>query len=148
MNMFATLAGMDGLRRVPVIGRGDANGVEILPFEHVAVIAVRLGFCARLLERAGQAIFVHVADRRHVGPAPLHEGDHAVEVEPAHAAHADVAEGQAFARAERAGGDEGGKAQGGGSEGEGACFEKITTGQTKGGVTHGRTIDLLTGTGH
>ncbi len=42
-DVLAGLKGLDGDLHVPVVGRDDAHDVDVLAFEHLAVVAVRVG---------------------------------------------------------------------------------------------------------
>jgi len=66
VDIFAGLAGPDGHERVPVIGSGDGDGVDVFVFEEPANIDVRFGLRQAHLLDFGDAlagdIFVDVAD--------------------------------------------------------------------------------------
>ena len=49
VDIFARLAGPDRRQRVPVIRRRDGDGVDVLVFEHLVNIDVRLHFATVLL---------------------------------------------------------------------------------------------------
>ena len=66
VDVFAGLAGVDGGQRVPVVGRGDGDGVDVFAVEDAAVVAVAFAGVALvgdLLEDFGEVILVDVADR-------------------------------------------------------------------------------------
>ncbi len=90
VDVLAGLAGPDGGQRVPVVGRGDGDGVDFLVVEELAHVAVDPGLGAlELLDLRRSAFLrflVHVADGRHtafrqlrvfgdVGPATASDSD-------------------------------------------------------------------------
>ncbi len=64
VDVLAGLAGQDGRDRVPVVGRGDHDGVDILAVEHLAEIVVGLRLAVGRRLGPPQMRLVHVADRR------------------------------------------------------------------------------------
>src|SRR5579871_6962598 len=77
VNIFAGLAGPDRNERVPVIGRGDGDGVNIFVLEQLADVAIRfwpgephlLGVAETLVEHA----FVDVTHRSDFSPGNVRE---------------------------------------------------------------------------
>ena len=95
VDVLARLARVDGVERVPVVGRADDHSVNVLPVEELAVVVVCLRPLPRDAMGVPQPALVHVAhgDGRGVWHA------HDVAQEPAApAADADMAGGHAVAR--------------------------------------------------
>jgi hypothetical protein len=63
VNILACLAGPDRGERVPVIGRGDGDGVHRLIVEHTAQVGLGLDllFAAEVFQSFGEQPLVHVA---------------------------------------------------------------------------------------
>ena len=51
VDVFARVEGVDGDRSVPVVGRGDQNGIDLLKFQQLRVIGEALGLGGLLLAR-------------------------------------------------------------------------------------------------
>ena len=77
VNIFAGLAGPDRHQRVPVIGRGDGNGVNIFVLKQPSNVAVRFGPCQphlfRVTETLVQYAFVDIAHASDFGPRNVGE---------------------------------------------------------------------------
>ena len=122
IDIFARFAGGDGEEGVPVVGRGDDHGINVLPRQQITEVFI-LGAALEVLDAfdavklvhrfAGEhaASGVHIADRDHLGVGHLEEvvGEAAALDASADDAHGDAVVGT-FAgnrgRVEEAGGGE------------------------------------------
>src|ERR1051326_6311183 len=72
VNIFAGLAGPDRHQRVPVIGRGNGNGIDLLVFQKPANVAVRFrpsqAHLFRVAETLVQYALVDIAHASDFGP--------------------------------------------------------------------------------
>lgn len=75
VDVFAGVQRVDGATAVPVVRRGDKNGIDVLGIEQFAVVVEALRF-SRLLLRPVDAVPVDVADRGHVHLIGVHERAH------------------------------------------------------------------------
>src|SRR5262249_3535345 len=118
VDVLARVAGVDHLQGVPVVGRRDDHGVDILALEQPAIVAKLLRLAAALLGGGVHVRLVGVADSGGLAILLLEEDVwHLI----AAIAQANEAEAHAFAGAEHArGGHSGGHAADGGAGGEGA----------------------------
>ena len=124
---------MDGLHGVPMVGRGDDDGIDVFAFQEVTIIAVGCGALAGGLGGVGQAAFVGVADGRDIHVPTVSAEDHVVKVSAAHAADADHADGESFIGARDAWGA------------EDSGTEQLRQGQDAGGGGGGRLQETATG---
>jgi hypothetical protein len=85
--------------RVPMVGRGDDHGVDVLPVQQLSVIEVSLA-AADLLGRRETAL-VDVADADHLDVLRLGALDERPQVAAPHAAHADEGHPDALVGAPR-----------------------------------------------
>src|SRR5262249_15210489 len=113
-DVLLRLAGVDGLQGVPVVGRTDNDGIEVLAIEELAVFAELLGFAADLLRGEVEVGLVDVADGGDLAVLVLQEG---VEDLIAAVAQPDDPQPEAFIRAEHPAGAEGSGHGSGGAEG-------------------------------
>jgi len=96
IHIGAGLDGGDHRQGMPVIGRGDENDVQVLLFEHLAVIAVRARLLLRCLasgDEFGCALQhppVHVADRDDFDRGHLDQAAHVGLAVPARADDSDA----------------------------------------------------------
>ena len=67
------MAGVDKHQRVPVVGRSDDYGVDVLVFEKLFIIFVACGISARFLRRQIQIIVSEIADGDGRGVAEFEE---------------------------------------------------------------------------
>src|SRR5687767_12364399 len=122
--MFAGIHRVDGDLRVPVIRRGDEDGIDIVPFQELPIICIALAFAHFL--RPGKATPVNIGygeDFNVIGVASLHQ---AVEMVRAHTAATDNAKADAIVGAEDRGVGRAGKAYGAASS-EGGGFDEGAT---------------------
>ena len=98
VDVLARLASVDGLHRVPVIGRSDHDGVDVLAQTNVAIVGVRSDPGPRDRDGVGEAAGLHVAHRRNVDTPLLAESRHPLQMTAAHAADTDVGDRQSLVR--------------------------------------------------
>jgi hypothetical protein len=100
INVFAGVAGGNGLNCVPVVRRGDDHGIEISPLEQLAEVAIGLSLASELFVGPGQIRLEDVAQRDDVHIAVFEKR---VEQLRAAVAHADETEADAFVYSQGAG---------------------------------------------
>ena len=93
INVLAGLHGGDGDGRVPMVGGGDADGVDVFAVQHLAIVARGGGVRLNLLGAAEVAV-VQVADDGNIG---LHV-EHGLHLLQAADTHPDHAYGDALVR--------------------------------------------------
>ena len=114
VDVLAGFAGFDGHVGVPVVGRGDADGVEGFIGDDVAEIFDEFGFEASAARGGLGAFEVRLVDIAKGGGLDFRDLHGIAEVAGAHGAEADEADGDAVIRAFDAAGEEGGGEGGGG----------------------------------
>ena len=97
VDVLLGLAGGHEVQGVPVVGRGDDDGVEVLAVEQLAEVGVGIGLAAGLLAGGEQVGLVDVADGGDLAIVVRQEG---VEQLVAAIADADEAEADALVGAE------------------------------------------------
>ena len=102
VHVLAGGAGVDHLQAVPVVGRADDHGVDVVAVEQRAVVGVeRRPAAAHRLQVAGPPVEhapVHVAEGGALHPGLLQQRPH---VRETHAVHADGSDHDAVARGDR-----------------------------------------------
>ncbi len=92
VDVLARLAGHDGGEGVPMVRRGDHDGVYVVAVQHVAEVPVDIGTPACRLHNPRRALGpaeMHVANRHDAATGIAGE---AIEVAAAHASQSDVAD--------------------------------------------------------
>jgi len=103
VDVLAALGGVDHLDGVPVVGRGNDDGVDIFALEDITVISIGVDAGAGGLHCLGEALLINVADSGYVDGAAVLESFHIAQMEPAHSADAYVGHREPLARAGFAG---------------------------------------------
>jgi hypothetical protein len=62
VDVLAALGRVDRLHAMPMVGRPDHDGVDILSLQEMPIVAVGRS-AGQILQRSGQPVFVHVAHR-------------------------------------------------------------------------------------
>ena len=96
VHVLAAFGGVDRLDRVPVVRRGDHDGVDVFALEDVAVIVIGLHARPGGFQGVGQTLLVDIAHRGDINLSLITAPYHIAEVAPAHAPDTDMRGGDFF----------------------------------------------------
>ena len=111
VDMLAPFRRVHHLHGVPVIGRGHHDAVDVLAIEDIAIIAIHVDVRAGRFRGVGESVLIDVANRGNVHLVAVGSTLHVTQVIAAHAAHADMAEGEPLVGPGNLGGDQVGEAR-------------------------------------